>query len=84
MLGVELPVGHRQQPIENLAVLVFRGGLGGAIGGALGELAPKVLDWAEDPNTVHLLTETMLRDLDCCRRLCETLRRRSSRCQPVA
>jgi hypothetical protein len=42
------------------------------------------LEWAEDPNTVHLLTDTMLRDLDCCRRLCETLRRRSHRYQPVA
>jgi hypothetical protein len=41
------------------------------------------LEWAEDPNTVHLLTDTMLRDLDCCRRLCETLRRRSSCYQPV-
>jgi len=26
---------------------------------------------------VQVLTETMLRDLDCCRRLCETLHRRS-------
>jgi len=35
------------------------------------------LEWAEDTDTVHLLTETMLRDLECCRRLCETLQRRS-------
>jgi hypothetical protein len=41
------------------------------------------LEWAEDTDTVHLLTETMLRDLECCRRLCETLQRRSQ-CQQVA
>ena len=32
----------------------------------------KQLQWTEDPETVHRVTETMLRDLDCCRRLCET------------
>ena len=37
----------------------------------------KQLEWADDPETVRLLTETMLRDLDCCRRLCESLNRRS-------
>jgi hypothetical protein len=31
------------------------------------------LQWAEHPETVHVLTETMLRDLECCRRLCESL-----------
>jgi hypothetical protein len=36
------------------------------------------LQWAEDQEAVHVLTETMLRDLDCCRRLCEALNRRSS------
>lgn len=36
------------------------------------------LEWAEDAGTTHLLTETMLRDLDCCRRLCEGLDRRAS------
>jgi hypothetical protein len=35
------------------------------------------LQWAQDDEAVHLLTETMLRDLDCCRRLCEALHRRS-------
>ena len=35
------------------------------------------LEWAEDAGTVQVLTESMLRDLDCCRRLCETLHRRS-------
>jgi hypothetical protein len=34
------------------------------------------LQWAEDAETVSVLTESMLRDLDCCRRLCETLQRR--------
>jgi hypothetical protein len=41
------------------------------------------LEWARDPETVHLLTTTMLRDLDTSRRLCETIRRRAS-AQPVA
>ncbi|MBI3409216.1 MAG: hypothetical protein HY040_12790 [Planctomycetes bacterium] len=37
----------------------------------------KQLEWARDSTTQHMITETMLRDLDCCRRLCETLCRRS-------
>jgi hypothetical protein len=36
------------------------------------------LQWTEDAETVHLLTETMLRDLECCRRLCEAMHRRSA------
>src|SRR5260221_14549382 len=36
------------------------------------------LQWAEDAPTTRLLTETMLRDLDCCRRLCESLHRRTA------
>jgi hypothetical protein len=36
------------------------------------------LEWAEDANTIHVLTESMLRDLESCRRLCESLRRRTS------
>ena len=36
------------------------------------------LEWAEDDESVQLLTETMLRDLDCCRRLCENLKRRAN------
>ena len=36
------------------------------------------LQWADNAETAHVLTETMLRDLDCCRRLCEALHRRSS------
>jgi hypothetical protein len=41
------------------------------------------LQWAEDPETVHLLTEAMMRDLECCRRICESLRRRSAARQPA-
>jgi hypothetical protein len=37
----------------------------------------KQLEWAEDPETIRLLTENMLRDLGRCQRLCEALRRRS-------
>jgi len=33
----------------------------------------KQLQWAEDSETVHVLTEAMLRDLDSCRRLCKKL-----------
>ena len=36
------------------------------------------LQWAEDPATVEVLTAAMIRDLDCCRRLCESLRRRAA------
>ncbi len=35
------------------------------------------LEWAEDRETVHLLCETMLSDLDRCKRLCEAMHRRS-------
>lgn len=38
----------------------------------------KRLEWARDPATVHYLTETMLRDLDCCRRLCLKLNRKAA------
>ena len=34
------------------------------------------LEWTEDGDTIRVLTETMLRDLECCRRLCETINRR--------
>jgi hypothetical protein len=36
------------------------------------------LQWADDSMTVKVLTETMLRDLETCRRLCESLKRRPS------
>jgi hypothetical protein len=41
------------------------------------------LQWTEDPEAIRLLTETMLRDLENCRRLAEALRRRAL-FQPVA
>jgi hypothetical protein len=41
------------------------------------------LEWSEDPETIRVVTETMLRDLDCCRRLCEKLHRRSETPQLV-
>lgn len=37
----------------------------------------KQLEWSQDPTAVHYLAETMLRDLDCCRRLCQNLHRRA-------
>ena len=37
----------------------------------------KQLEWAQDAQTIRLLTETMLRDLERCRRLCEDLQRRA-------
>jgi hypothetical protein len=41
------------------------------------------LEWAEDKQSVSVLTDTMLRDLETCRRLCESLQRRT-RDQAVA
>ena len=35
------------------------------------------LEWAEDREAVRVLTETMLGDLDRCKRLCENIQRRS-------
>jgi hypothetical protein len=34
------------------------------------------LEWADDGDSSSVLTEVMLRDLDCCRRLCEQIRSR--------
>jgi hypothetical protein len=31
------------------------------------------LQWTQDVDTIHVVTETMLRDLECCRRICEAL-----------
>ena len=36
------------------------------------------LEWAENGTTVQLLTDTMLRDLENCREICEELRNRSN------
>jgi hypothetical protein len=41
------------------------------------------LSWTEDPEAVQVLTESMIRDLEACRRLCETLHRRSLARQAV-
>jgi hypothetical protein len=38
----------------------------------------KQLEWAESPESVQVITETMLRDLESCRRLCESLHRRTA------
>lgn len=35
------------------------------------------LEWTKDADTVHVITETMLRDLESCRRICEGLHRRT-------
>jgi hypothetical protein len=34
------------------------------------------LEWADDPGIVRVLLESMLRDLECCQRLCTTLQER--------
>jgi hypothetical protein len=36
------------------------------------------LEWAQQPDAVQVITETMLRDLDRCRRVCESLHRRAA------
>jgi hypothetical protein len=41
------------------------------------------LEWAEDKETIRLLTETMIRDLERCQRLCEALRQRCGLRQAV-
>jgi hypothetical protein len=35
------------------------------------------LSWTDDGQTVQVLTESMIRDLECCRRLCEDLHNRA-------
>lgn len=34
------------------------------------------LEWTEDDETRNVVLETMLRDLDCCKRLCMSLQRK--------
>jgi hypothetical protein len=41
------------------------------------------LEWCDDAETARLVTEQMLRDLERCRRLCETMHRRSAALQGV-
>jgi hypothetical protein len=43
----------------------------------------KQLEWVQDPETAVLLTDSMIRDLDRCRRLCESIRRRQDTRQTV-
>jgi hypothetical protein len=43
----------------------------------------KQLEWVQDPETVDLLADSMVRDLERCRRLCEGIRRRVSARQTV-
>jgi hypothetical protein len=35
------------------------------------------LEWVADPDTVCVVTETMLDDLERCKRLCENIQRRA-------
>jgi hypothetical protein len=44
----------------------------------------KQLEWAEDAASIRVLTESMLRDLESCRRICETLQHRATRMASVA
>jgi len=41
------------------------------------------LEWADDPEIVRVLTETMLRELGRCQRVCEALHRRGLTPQAV-
>jgi hypothetical protein len=41
------------------------------------------LEWTEDRETIRLLTETMIRDLERCQRLCEAMRQRCTLRQAV-
>ena len=41
------------------------------------------LDWAQENFAVRMITESMLRDLDSCRRVCESLSRRVRVPQPA-
>ncbi|GIW82181.1 MAG: hypothetical protein KatS3mg105_3988 [Gemmatales bacterium] len=38
----------------------------------------KQLEWAQDAESVNLLTESIIRDLENCRRLCESMRQRAN------
>lgn len=35
------------------------------------------LEWSEDPATIALLSQTMLGDLECCRKICIDLQERA-------
>jgi hypothetical protein len=36
------------------------------------------LEWSKNPETVRLITETMIRELDCCRKVCDGFRQKVS------
>jgi hypothetical protein len=38
----------------------------------------KQLEWAQNPEAVQVITDTMLRELERCHRLCEELQRRTA------
>jgi hypothetical protein len=42
------------------------------------EICRQQMEWAKDGEAVHVLTENMLRDLESCRQLCESIRQRVS------
>lgn len=48
------------------------------------EMCRQQMEWAQDGEAVHVLTENMLRDLESCRQLCETIRQRGGRLQHAA
>jgi hypothetical protein len=39
----------------------------------------KQLEWTQNTQTIQVITETMLRDLECCRRLCATLQQAATK-----
>lgn len=41
------------------------------------------LAWTNHPDTIRVLTESMVRDLDSCRRICEEMNRRVTSRQAV-
>ena len=46
-------------------------------------ISQKELMWTEDPDMIRVITETMLRDLESCRHLCEELHRKAKLRQMV-
>lgn len=41
------------------------------------------LQWTTDSQAVHVLTEVMLRDLDRCNKLCQSIKRKAEMSVPV-
>ncbi len=40
------------------------------------------LEWSKSPEAVRVIAETMIRELDCCRRMCDGIRQKVSVRQP--